>query len=59
MTEMLKNSMSTEEIIKLEKNIPIGRISTTREQALPVLFLCSEAASYMTGTCLDINGGQL
>jgi len=59
MTEMLKNSMSTEEIEKLEKNIPIGRISTTKEQALPVLFLCSEAASYMTGTCLDINGGQL
>jgi 3-oxoacyl-[acyl-carrier protein] reductase len=57
-TEMLEQSMSPLKIKELEKNIPIGRISETKEQALPILFLCSNAASYITGTCLDINGGQ-
>ena len=59
LTQMLKDSMSDEEIIELESKIPIRRIATTKEQALPVLFLCSKAASYITGCCLDINGGQL
>jgi NAD(P)-dependent dehydrogenase (short-subunit alcohol dehydrogenase family) len=57
-TEMLEESMTLEEIKKLEKNIPIGRISSVREQAIPVLFLCSEGASYITGATIDINGGQ-
>jgi len=57
-TEMLEQSMSKEQISNLEKNIPIGRISETIEQALPILFLCSDASSYITGACIDINGGQ-
>lgn len=57
-TEMLEESMTVDQIKSLEKNIPIGRISETREQALPILFLCSNAASYITGACLDVNGGQ-
>ena len=59
MTKMLQESMSTEAIMKLEEKIPVRRIATTTEQALPVLFLCSSAASYIAGTAIDINGGQL
>lgn len=59
MTEMLQESMSTEAIMKLEEKIPVRRIATTTEQALPVLFLCSSAASYIAGAAIDINGGQL
>jgi len=59
MTEMLQESMSTEAIMKLEEKIPVRRVATTTEQALPVLFLCSSAASYIAGTVIDINGGQL
>jgi 3-oxoacyl-[acyl-carrier protein] reductase len=59
MTEMLQNSMTEEQISVLENKIPIRRIATTVEQSLPVLFLCSDGASYITGTALDINGGQL
>jgi NAD(P)-dependent dehydrogenase (short-subunit alcohol dehydrogenase family) len=59
MTEMLQKSMNTESISKLEQKIPVRRISTTTEQALPVLFLCSSAASYIAGAAIDINGGQL
>jgi len=59
MTEMLAESMTPEQIKDLESKIPIGRIATTREQALPILFLCSDAASYITGATIDVNGGQL
>lgn len=59
MTEMLKESMSEEAIAELEAKIPVRRIATTTEQALPILFLCSSAASYISGATIDINGGQL
>jgi 3-oxoacyl-[acyl-carrier protein] reductase len=59
LTEMLEESMTKKDIKSLEKNIPIKRISSTYEQAMPILFLCSDAASYITGACIDINGGQL
>lgn len=58
-TEMLEKSMTEDEIKSLEEKIPIRRIASCTEQALPILFLCSSAASYITGATLDINGGQL
>jgi NAD(P)-dependent dehydrogenase (short-subunit alcohol dehydrogenase family) len=36
---------------------PIGRNATPEEQALPLLFLNSEAASYVTGHNLEVDGG--
>lgn len=59
MTEMLKESMSEEAIAELEAKIPVRRIATTKEQAMPILFLCSNAASYISGAAIDVNGGQL
>jgi len=59
MTEMLEDSMTSEQIRELERKIPARRISTPLEQAMPVLFLCSSASDYMYGAVLDINGGQL
>ena len=59
MTEMLEESMSKQAIIQLEQKIPIKRIASTTEQATPILFLCSSAASYITGAAIDIHGGQL
>ena len=37
--------------------IPLGRKGEAEEVAWPVAFLCSPAASYITGALLDINGG--
>ena len=58
MTEMLANAMTDEQLEELSAKIPIRRIASTREQALPILFLCSDAAAYIAGTALDVNGGQ-
>ena len=59
MTDMLKQTMPKEKILELEKTIPLKRIATLKEQIGPIMFLCSDDASYITGACLDVNGGQL
>jgi 3-oxoacyl-[acyl-carrier protein] reductase len=38
--------------------IPLGRFGTAEEIALSVLYLCSPAASWITGITLRINGGN-
>jgi len=58
LTPMLENNLTQSEIEHIGEAIPIKRIASTKEQAHPVLFLCSDAASYMSGACLDVNGGQ-
>ena len=58
-TPMLKQSMTTQQINDLESKIPLRRIAQVSEIVKPILFLCSEDASYIHGACLDINGGQL
>lgn len=42
----------------IESNLPIGRFGTVEEIADVVAFLVSERASLVTGTCLNVDGGQ-
>lgn len=39
-------------------NLPLGRFGTVEEVAAAVAFLVSDHASLITGTCLNVDGGQ-
>ena len=41
------------------KTIPMGRVGTSEEVANVIAFLASDAASYVTGETVEVNGGQL
>jgi len=42
---------------QIVSRIPLGRFATTREIAQAVLYLVGESGDYITGQCLNINGG--
>ena len=37
--------------------LPLGRLGKPEELAWPIAFLCTPAASYLSGAILDVNGG--
>ena len=39
-------------------HIPLGRYGSVDDIAATAAFLCSEAAGYITGHTLDVNGGM-
>ncbi len=43
----------------LQKLIPLDRLGTAEDVAGAVLYLASDEAGWITGTTLDVNGGQL
>ena len=51
-----KDQKKVEEMIK--KNVPMKRFATPEEIADPVIFLCSDKASFITGSLLVVDGGQ-
>ena len=41
-----------------DREVPLRRLGTTEEVASAIYFLCSQAASYVNGAELHVNGGQ-
>ena len=56
-TRMTEIANHTLEAGWIERSIPLGREGETREIADVVTFLASDAASYITGSTIDVNGG--
>jgi 3-oxoacyl-[acyl-carrier protein] reductase len=54
--EALEDPRSGEEI---RRTIPLGRVGRPEEIAAPVLFLCTEYASFITGEVFNVNGGAV
>jgi 3-oxoacyl-[acyl-carrier protein] reductase len=51
---------STPEMLQqFVKTIPLGRVGTPEECATVIAFLASDAASYVVGETIEVNGGQL
>jgi 3-oxoacyl-[acyl-carrier protein] reductase len=55
--ELLKSDPVTTETM-LKTKVPLNRFGTPEEVANAVVFLSSDSASFITGSCLTVDGGQ-
>ncbi|MEO7996658.1 MAG: 3-oxoacyl-ACP reductase family protein [Gemmatimonadaceae bacterium] len=58
-TELTHEHATDARLEQLASGFPVPRLGTALEVADLVCFVASEAAGYLTGTSLDINGGDL
>ena len=58
-TPLIPSSFSADEIPQFGSNTPIGRAGQPVECAGAYVFLASDAASYITGQTIHINGGEI
>lgn len=54
-----KGSLSPEHFEQVGRSVPLGRWGVPQDQANVILFLLSDAASFITGATIDVNGGQV
>lgn len=53
----MTDALNDEQKGKITSNIPLGRMGSSEDIAAGALYLASDAASYITGQTLHINGG--
>jgi peroxisomal 2,4-dienoyl-CoA reductase len=56
-TEGVRRLTSESSRHSAERNCPLGRLGTTRDIANAALYLCSEAAAFVNGVTLVVDGG--
>src|SRR5204863_2650840 len=57
MSDQMVAAGQGEALRAMEKSVPMGRVGRPEEIADAVLWLCSEAASYVTGQSISVDGG--
>jgi len=58
-TERVLKARTPEETARVAATIPVRRLGEPREIADAVVFLASDAAAFVNGATLDVNGGQV
>jgi 3-oxoacyl-[acyl-carrier protein] reductase len=58
-TEMAAPAFGGEAKARIAATIPLRRIPTAEQIAGPIVFLCSDLASHITGEILNVNGGSV
>jgi NAD(P)-dependent dehydrogenase (short-subunit alcohol dehydrogenase family) len=58
-TPMMNEGMTPEAMASFLAMVPLGRLANTDELAGAVVFLASEASSFITGSVINVSGGQL
>ncbi|WP_417457300.1 SDR family NAD(P)-dependent oxidoreductase [Kordiimonas sp.] len=57
-TDMMKHMATKTDRQAMIDQVPIGRIGTPEDVAHAAVFLASDAASFITGQVINVNGGQ-
>ncbi|MFO0997630.1 MAG: glucose 1-dehydrogenase [Alphaproteobacteria bacterium] len=58
LSQILTEALTPELRARLVASIPIGRLCQPSDIANAALFLASEDAAFLTGVCLDVDGGR-
>ncbi len=59
LTPMLIDNLTIEELQELSKKVPLNKLAETFDVARAIEFLISSENKYMTGSGIDISGGQV
>ena len=54
----VENKQDATFLQRIKERIPLGRLASTDEYQGAIVFLASDASSYMTGAVISIDGGR-
>lgn len=58
-TENVRRERGAEHMVTMARAVPLGRLATPEEIGEAMAFLASDAAGYITGTTIVLDGGQI